>query len=122
MARRLRVQYPGTVYPSMSHGDRGETIFLDDQDRERFLETLGEACSKTGWRVHAYGLMLNHFHLVVETQEPNLVVGMKWLLSEIARRLRKETTMTLKWIAEALHMGIWTHVSNRLHHARSCPY
>jgi REP element-mobilizing transposase RayT len=49
------------------------------KDRKLFLETLGEACQKTGWRIHAYVLMGNHYHLLVETPEPNLVAGMKWL-------------------------------------------
>jgi REP element-mobilizing transposase RayT len=53
MARKLRVQYPGAIYHLMNRGDRREAIFEDDQDRERFLETLGEACDKTGWQVHA---------------------------------------------------------------------
>ena len=54
MARKLRIQYAGAIYHVMNRGDRREAIFLDDADRVRFLETLGEACSKTGWRVHAH--------------------------------------------------------------------
>jgi len=64
----------------MNRGDRREPIFQDDGDRERFLETLGQACAKTGWQVLGYCLMANHFHLVVETPLPNLVAGMKWFL------------------------------------------
>jgi len=73
MPRKLRVQYPGAIYHVMNRGDRREEIFKDDPDRERFIETLGEACGKTGWQVHAYCLMANHFHLVVETPRANLV-------------------------------------------------
>ena len=62
----------------MNRGDRQEPIFEDDRDRQRLLETLAEACQKTGWQVHAFCLMSNHFHLVVETPQPNLVAGMKW--------------------------------------------
>src|SRR5581483_11406430 len=80
MARKLRVQYSGAIYHVMSRGNRQERIFLDDQDRQKFLQTLGEACQKTGWQVHAYCLMSNHFHVVVETPQPNLVDGMKWFL------------------------------------------
>jgi putative transposase len=58
----------------MSRGNRRGKIFLDDVDRQDFLKTLAEACQKTGWQVHAYCLMPNHYHLVVETPEPNLVV------------------------------------------------
>jgi len=62
----------------MNRGDRRETIFGDDEDRERLLEILTEACQKTGWQVHAYCLMRNHFHLVLEKPQPNLVAGMKY--------------------------------------------
>jgi REP element-mobilizing transposase RayT len=70
----------------MNRGDQREPIFADDLDRRRFLETLTEACLKTGWQIHAYCLMSNHFHLVVETPQPNLVVGMKWLLGTYTSR------------------------------------
>jgi len=56
-------------------------MFPDDVDRQDFLKTLAEACLKTGYQVHAYCLMTNHFHLVVETPNANLVAGMRWLLS-----------------------------------------
>ena len=62
MARKLRVEYPGAIYHVLNRGDRRETIFQDEADRQRFLDTLGEACLKTGWQVHAYCLMSNHFH------------------------------------------------------------
>jgi putative transposase len=80
MARKLRVEYPGAIYHVMNRGDRREPIFRGDADRQRFIATLGEACAKTDWQVHAYVLMPNHFHLVIETPQANLVAGMKWLL------------------------------------------
>jgi len=89
MARKLRVEYPWAIYHVMNRGDRREPIFKDDADRERFVETLGEACAKTGWQVHAYVLMPNHFHLVVETPQPNLVVGMKWFLGTYTSRFNR---------------------------------
>jgi REP-associated tyrosine transposase len=89
MARKLRVQYPGAIYHVMNRGDRREPIFKDDRDRLRFQETLGEACAKTGWQVHAYCLMPNHFHLVLETPQANLVVGMKWLLGTYTGRFNR---------------------------------
>ena len=89
MARKLRVQYPGAIYHVMNRGDHREPIFTDDHDRLRFLETLGEACGKTGWRVHAYCLMANHFHLVVETPQANLVAGMKWFLGTYTGRFNR---------------------------------
>ena len=77
MARKLRVEYPGAVYHVMNRGDRREAIFKDDKDRQVFMSTLAEACGKTGWQVQALCLMGNHFHLVVETPQGNLVAGMK---------------------------------------------
>src|SRR6266403_4793143 len=80
MARKLRVQYPGAIYHVMNRGDHRQDIFRSNKDRELFLKTLGGACAKTDWQVHAFCLMNNHFHLVVETPKGNLVDGMKWLL------------------------------------------
>jgi REP element-mobilizing transposase RayT len=71
----------------MSRGDRGENIFLNDVDRQDFIKTLAETCQKTGFEVHAYCLMSNHFHLVVETPNANLVAGMAWLQSTYTIRL-----------------------------------
>ena len=73
----------------MNRGDRRESIFKDDHDREHFLATLGEACAKTSWQVHAFCLMPNHFHLVVETPQANLVAGMKWFLGTYTTRFNR---------------------------------
>ena len=81
MPRQLRIEYPGAIYHVMSRGDRREDIYVDDVDRLDFIKTLAEACLKTEWQVHAYCLMRNHFHLVIETPAANLVGGMHWLLS-----------------------------------------
>jgi REP element-mobilizing transposase RayT len=86
MARPLRIEYNGAVYHVMARGNQGQPIFHDDKDRQRFVETLGEACAKTGWWIHAYVLMGNHYHLLVETPEGNLVAGMKWLQGTYTQR------------------------------------
>ena len=86
MPRSVRIEYPGAIYHVLNRGDRREDIFRDDSDHQRFLATLEEACLKTGWHVHAYCLMRNHFHLVLETPQPNLVAGMKWFLGVYTRR------------------------------------
>jgi len=89
MARKLRVEYPGAIYHVMNRGDRREPIFQDDDDRQRFVETLGEACVRSGWQRHAYCLMPNHFHRVVETPQPTLVGGMKWFLGTYTGRFNR---------------------------------
>ena len=75
MPRKLRLEYEGAIYHVMNREDRREPIFKDDSDRQLFLEILGLCCAKTGWQVHAYCLMPNHFHLVIETPQANLVAG-----------------------------------------------
>jgi putative transposase len=89
MARKLRLEYEGAIYHVMNRGDRREPIFRDDQDHEMFLETLGQAAQKTGWQIHAYCLMPNHFHLVLETPNANLVAGMKWFLGTYTGRFNR---------------------------------
>ena len=80
MPRKQRLEYEGALYHLMNRRDHKDEIFLNDQDRRRFLETLGEACRKTGWQIQAYCLMGNHFHPIVETTEANLSAGIQWFL------------------------------------------
>src|SRR5213596_2431041 len=89
VALKLRMQYPGAIYHLMNRGDRRESIFKDDADRTRFLETLGQCCTKTEWQVHAWCLMNNHFHVVIETPKANLVAGMKWFLGTYTARFTR---------------------------------
>jgi putative transposase len=94
MARRLRVEFPGAIYHVMNRGDRKEEIFRDDRDRQCYWETLTEVCDKTSWEVHALCLMRNHFHLVVETPEGNLVAGMHWFLGTYTGRFNRRHKLT----------------------------
>lgn len=89
MARKLRIEYPGAIYHVLNRGDRRESIFRDDVDHQAFLGTLNDACVKADWQVHAYCLMGNHFHLVVETPRGNLVSGMKWFLGTYTLRFNR---------------------------------
>ena len=89
MPRKLRVEYEGAVYHVLNRGDRRESIFLGDEDRALFLETLGEVCGKTGWQVHALCLMNNHFHLVLEAPRANLIAGMRWFLGTSTARFNR---------------------------------
>jgi len=86
MARSIRIEYEGAFYHVMARGNRRERIFRDEDDRRFFPKTLSEACGMTGWRVHAWVLMGNHYHLFIETPEANLVAGMQWLQNTYTRR------------------------------------
>ena len=86
MPRKPRIEYPGAIYHVMSRANGKGDIFETDVDRDDFIKTLAEACEKAGFQAHAYCLMRNHFHLVVETPNGNLVAGMRWLLSAYTLR------------------------------------
>ena len=88
MPRKPRIEYAGAVYHVTSRGQRRERIFFDDADRCRFLETFAEACERTGWQAHAFVLMPNHYHLLLETPEANLSSGMQWLQGTYSTRFR----------------------------------
>jgi putative transposase len=86
MPRQVRIEYPGAVYHILARGDRREGIFVDEKDREMLLRILAQACAKTGWRVHGWVLMSNHYHWLIETPKGNLVEGMRWVQNSYTRR------------------------------------
>ena len=86
MARPWRIEYAGACYHVINRGNYRRNLFTGKGAAEAFERTLAEAAVKFGWRVHAYVVMSNHFHLAVELTEPNLGVGMKWLQGTWIRR------------------------------------
>jgi putative transposase len=94
MARPLRLEFPGAIYHVTSRGNERRPIFRSDRDRRAFLGFLGEAVLRFGWSITAYVLMTNHFHLVIQTPEANLSLGMHWFNSSYAgwfNRARKRS-------------------------------
>lgn len=79
MARPLRLEFAGALYHVTSRGDRQETIYETYEDREHFLSIFSDVCEKYNWICHAYCLMDNHYHLLVETPDANLSRGMRQL-------------------------------------------
>jgi len=86
MGRVPRIEFEGALYHVMSRGNRQDDIFLDEDDYALFMAVLDEACARTGWRIHAFVLMRNHYHFLLETPEPNLVDGMRWLQGTYTKR------------------------------------
>lgn len=86
MPRSVRHEYAGAVYHVMCRGNNGQSVFKADKGRRLFLSTLEEICRQTGWRIHSYVLMGNHYHLLLETPEANLVAGMKWFQGTYTQR------------------------------------
>lgn len=86
MARPLRIEYAGALYHVTSRGDRREDIYHDDEDRVIWLEIFASVCERFNWRCHAWCLMDNHYHVLVETAEGNLSKGMRQLNGVFTQR------------------------------------
>ncbi|MBV6504430.1 MAG: hypothetical protein AKCLJLPJ_02568 [Fimbriimonadales bacterium] len=89
MARPVRVEFEGAIYHVMARGNERRPIFRDDTDRKRFLDTLAEAVERFGLVVHAYCLMSNHYHLLVETPRANLSQALGWVQTTYTVRFNR---------------------------------
>ncbi|MEJ2422629.1 MAG: transposase [Acidobacteriota bacterium] len=89
MARPLRIEYPGAVYHVTSRGNERRRVFRDDEDRRLFLTVLERTVERWDWIVHAYCLMGNHYHLVIETPEPTLSRGMRQINGEYTQAFNR---------------------------------
>ena len=89
MARPLRLESEDGVYHVLNRGNYRADIFRTEKAKTAFLKCLAEACTKTGWRVHAWCLMSNHYHLAISTPRANLVEGMRWLQGTFATRFNR---------------------------------
>ncbi len=89
MARPLRLAYPGAFYHVTTRGNARQAIYLDAQDRQMFLAGLEEVVTRYHWRCHAYCLMDNHYHLLLETPQENLSAGMRQLNGVYTQRFNR---------------------------------
>ncbi len=89
MARKLRLEFSGACYHVLNRGNYRRDLFATAGAAASFRACLFEACTCYQWRLHAFGIMRNHFHLAVETPEPNLSDGMQWLQSTWAARFNR---------------------------------
>ena len=89
MARPLRLEHPGALWHVTSRGNAQQDIVLDDFDKTRFVLRLGDVVPVVRWRLHAWVLMTNHFHLLVETPDANLGRGMQQLLSTYSQAFNR---------------------------------
>lgn len=107
MARRLRLEFAGACYHVINRGNYRRDLFNGKGAAESFQQCLFETCGRFGWRLHAFVIMRNHFHLAVETPEPNLSDGMKWLQGTWAmrfNRFRGEAGRPFQGRYKALHV------------------
>jgi len=89
MARKLRLEFPGALYHLINRGNYRRWIFDEPSTRTAFESCLFEGCERSGWVLHAFVIMGNHYHLAVETPEGNLVAGMQWLQATFANRFNR---------------------------------
>jgi putative transposase len=89
MARPLRLEFAGALYHVTSRGDGREDVYLSNEDRLAWLETFAAVCSRFNWVCHAYCLMSNHYHLMVETPDANLSIGMRQLNGVYTQRFNR---------------------------------
>lgn len=89
MARPLRLEYSGAIHHVTSRGNAQAPIFLDDEDRDSFLAVLAECIARFTWICHAYCLMDNHYHLIIETPDANLSAGMRQLNGVYTQRFNR---------------------------------
>ncbi|MGJ8638838.1 MAG: transposase [Opitutaceae bacterium] len=79
MPRKQRIEYPGAVYHIFSWANYRKELFQQGGTGESFERVLFETVERCEWKLYAYVIVSDHYHLAVETPEPNLVAGMKWL-------------------------------------------
>ncbi len=89
MARKLRLEYPGACYRVINRCNYRADILKEEKTRGAFEGCLFEACEKSGWVLHAFVIMRNHYHLAVETPQGNLVGGMQWMQATFANRFNR---------------------------------
>lgn len=85
MGSAPRIEFPGAIHHVTSRGAARAPIYVDEFDRELFLELLADSVSRYEWRCHAYCLMTNHYHLLLETTAPTLGAGMRQLNARYAK-------------------------------------
>jgi REP element-mobilizing transposase RayT len=124
MARKVRLEYPGAIYHVINRGNYRSWVFESEGAKKAFEECLFEACQKSRWRLHAYVIMGNHFHLAVETPEGNLVSGMHWLQATFAcrfNRFRGEKGHLFQGRYKALMVEAGDHLSELCHYIHLNP-
>ncbi len=89
MARKPRIEFAGAIYHVLNRGNYKADLFDSAGAAQAFIECLFQTCERMGWRLHAYCLMRNHYHLAVETPRGNLVSGVHWLQSTFGNRFNR---------------------------------
>ena len=89
MSRPLRLEFAGALYHVTSRGNERKPIFRNESDFSTFIEVLNDVCDRYNWVIHAYCLMTNHYHLLIETPDANLSKGMRQLNGVYTQRFNR---------------------------------
>ena len=89
MSRAWRIEYEGALYHLLSRGNAGNNIFVDERDRDRFLDTIEEMSQRFEVDVFAYVLMNNHYHILIQTRWANLKRAMHWFGTTYTQRFNR---------------------------------
>lgn len=90
MTRPLRLEFPGALYHVTARGDRRQSIFLDNVDRQHWLDTLSLVCARFNFVVHAHCQMSNHYHVMIETVDGNPAQGMRQLNAIYSQKFNRK--------------------------------
>lgn len=90
MSRPLRLEFPGALYHVTSRGNERKPIYLEESDFNDFLTVIEETCERYNWLIHAYCLMTNHYHLLIETPDGNLSRGMRHVNGVYTQRFNRK--------------------------------
>src|SRR3954467_3300180 len=107
MARPLRIEFPGAVYHVTSRGDRGEPIFVDDEDRQGLLGVVAQALSRFDAQALSYCLMDNHYHFVLHTRQANLSSLMRHINGVYTPKLQSPPRQSRTLVPGVLQGGSW---------------
>ena len=118
MPRPPRICFPGAVYHITARGVDGAAIYRDAADRRLFLVLLALVVDGTGWRVYAYCLMGNHYHLLLETPRPNVSSGMQYLNGVYGQRFNRRHGRTGHLLGGRFHSALVERQSHLLEAAR----
>ena len=102
MARPLRIEYPGAFYHIIQRGNERKDIFISPQDRTKFYDYLSILHTRYKVSIHTYCLMDNHYHLILETKQPNLSNAIHYLNASYTIYFRQISGLNPKFALETI--------------------
>ena len=112
MPRKPRIEYAGAVYHVLNRGNYRQDLFTVSGSTAAFERVLIDSCARFGWRLYAYVVLSNHFHLCLKTVDANLATGMQWLQSTLSWRACVVTTSTSQLLRSPILRNVMLYIAN----------